>query len=55
MLLGARITRIDEELFSVFAPNAKALKATVDRINEMTTIKVRTFHWQITPLGGIFL
>jgi len=36
---GTDITRIDEDLFSVFARNAKALKEAVDRINEITTIK----------------
>lgn len=42
MFLGTDITRIDEDLFSVFARNAKALKEAVDRINEITTIKVQT-------------
>jgi len=42
VFLGTDITRIDEDLFSVFARNAKALKEAVDRINEITTIKVQT-------------
>jgi len=36
---GTDINRVDEDQFSVFAPNAKALKEAVDRINEITTIK----------------
>ena len=42
MFLGTDINRIDEDQFSIFAPNAQALKEAVDRINEITTIKVKT-------------
>lgn len=42
MFLGADINRIDEDQFSVFAPNAKALKEAVDRISEIAMIKVTT-------------
>ena len=42
---GTDINRIEEDQFSVFAPNAKALKEAVDRINEITTIKVQTLGY----------
>lgn len=42
MFLGADINRIDEDQFSVFAPDAKALKEAVDRISEIAMIKVTT-------------
>ncbi|XP_073249261.1 polyribonucleotide nucleotidyltransferase 1, mitochondrial-like [Porites lutea] len=34
---GSIISRIDEEEFSVFAPNSKVLQETIEKINELTT------------------
>lgn len=39
-VLGTTISRVEEDQFSVFAPNAKALQEAVDKINELTTEKV---------------
>ncbi|XP_078350537.1 polyribonucleotide nucleotidyltransferase 1, mitochondrial-like [Oculina patagonica] len=36
---GTTISRVEEDQFSVFAPNAKALQEAVDKINELTTEK----------------
>lgn len=41
-VLGTTISRVEEDQFSVFAPNAKALQEAVDKINELTTEKVNT-------------
>lgn len=38
--LGSIISRIDEEEFSVFAPNSKVLQETIEKINELTTQEV---------------
>lgn len=38
--LGSIISRIDEEEFSVFAPNTKVLQETIEKINELTTQEV---------------
>lgn len=40
--LGTTISRVEEDQFSVFAPNAKALQEAMDKINELTTEKVNT-------------
>ena len=38
--LGATIRRVEEENFSVFAPNSKSLQETMDKISELTAEKV---------------
>lgn len=41
---GATISRVGEEQFSVFAPNAKVLQETMAKINELTAGEVSNIY-----------